>query len=154
MAKFPLLPGLAAVIMISGEPAPEHDDTDEIEVDHEDPHVAEHQASRTKSVYIEAKTGEQFGVKLGVTGPLGHAKMMYTKLIFEVWVDGIAAGKAFCDRPFFKNGGVTWEYTMKGVTNDKGSKCTLKNFLFAKIETSTSSSPYSSFSLLNTSNSG
>jgi hypothetical protein len=80
--------------------------------------------------------------------------MVYTKLIFEVWVDGIAAGKAFCGRPFFKNGGVTWEYTMKGVTKDKGIKCKLMNFLFAKIETSTSSSLYYSFSLLNTSNSG
>jgi hypothetical protein len=153
MAKLPLLPGLAAAIMIGGEPVPEHDDTDKIEVDHEDPSVAEYQVSRTKSVYIEAKTGEQFGVKLEVTDPLGHAKMVYTKLIFEVWVDGIAAGKAFCDRPFFKNGGVTWEYTMKGVTKDKGIKCKLMNLLFAKIETSTSSSFYYSFSFLNTSNS-
>lgn len=124
--------------MIGGKPAPEHEDTDEIQVDHEDPDVAEFQAARTLSKYIEAITGENFSIMFEVTAPLGHADMVYTKLIFEVYVDGIEAGKAFCGRPFFKNGGATWEHTMEGVTDGKGIKCTLKKFLFAKIETSIS----------------
>jgi hypothetical protein len=141
MAKFQLLPGLAVVVMIRDKPALEHEDTDEIQVDHEDPDVAEFQAARTLSKYVEAITGENFSIMFEVTAPLGHADMVYTKLIFEVYVDGIEAGKAFCARPFFKNGGVTWKYMMEGVTDGKGIKCTLKKFLFAKIETSISPPP-------------
>jgi len=108
MVKFTQLPGLAASVIINGREASELEDRDEIQVEHEDPDVADYQISRTHSVYIEAEDGKAFSIKMEVGAPLGHADMVYTKLIFEVFVDGIEAGKAFCGRPFFKNGGEKW----------------------------------------------
>jgi hypothetical protein len=137
MAKIPLLLGLAVTPLIEGEPTTEYDDNDEIMIEHDEPEVVQYQTARSENKYIEAKTGQRFSLKLEVGPPLGHAGMVYTKLVFEIKVDGIEAAKAFCDRPFFKrNPGAPWEVIVEGVTDNKGRKCTLKEFIFAKIETS------------------
>lgn len=137
MAKFPYLPGLAVTVLVNGTPATEHDDPDEIQVEHEDHEVVAYQIARTVSKYIESITGQHFSIKFEVGPPLGHEGMIYTKFVIEIEVDGIPAWTCFCDRPFFKkHPGGTWEDQVEGVKEGKGRSCTLKEFKFAKIETS------------------
>jgi hypothetical protein len=152
MAKLQLLPGLTATVLIDGNPVTEHDDPDEIQVEHEDPEVVAYQIIRTLSKYIESVTGKHFSIKFEVGPPLGHADMIYTKLVIEVEVDGIPAWTRFCPRPFFRNNapGAIWEDTVVGVKEGKGAKCTLKEFQFAKIETSNVAFPSSSAFLAET----
>jgi len=130
------IPGIEVTILVDGEPAQEHDDPDEIQIQHEDPQVVAYQAARTISKYIESLDSQPFSIRCKVSEPLGHPKMIYSKLVIEIEVDGIPVWTCFCPRPFFKkNPEGIWEDEVTGVKEGKGRGCTEKELRFAKIET-------------------
>jgi hypothetical protein len=146
MAKLDTLPGLEATILANGIPAPEHEDIDEPEVQHDNPTVREYQVSRTRSYYIEAETGDNYSILLGVEAPIIDAsktrhKMQYTKLKFYIYVDGHLAWVCECQRKWFNDREgqevrIKWREEVLGVKEGKGQGCKLRKFKFAKIETS------------------
>lgn len=142
MAISKVQPGIAATILIDGQPATEHQDTDDVEVVHTDPVIAKYQASRTVSTYIESESEKTFSIKLSVGLPYGHKKMECSKLGFHVVVDGVQATEVHCPRPWWKaqEDEAAWENEIKGVEEvAKGKRDgTLKEFKFAHISTSMS----------------
>lgn len=136
MGKHSHARGLNVEIIVDGRVQKEYKGEEPVKVQHEDPEAAEWQTDRTQSKYIAVNTDDHFSIKCQVTKPLGRHGMKYSKIIFEILVDGIDAAKAFCERPFFTKGGITWVQIVDGVTDGKGKRCTLQDFMFAKIETS------------------
>jgi hypothetical protein len=135
MAVLSTLLGLTAEVLIGGVASHEYDDEDEINIQHDDAAVREYQAARTVSKYIKSVTGERFSLKFTVGPPLGHTGMVYTKLLFQIYIDGIFVWQTFCARPDFKKM-TEWEDEVDGLKEGKGRGCTKKEFIFAAIETS------------------
>jgi hypothetical protein len=149
MAISELHPGISASILINGQPAIEHVDTDDIEVAHANPDIAKYQAARTVSTYVESESDKLFSIEVVVGGPYGGKKMECSKLGFYIAVDGVAATEVHCPRPWFKNTDPkdaiqAWKHELRGVENvTKGqSNGTLRAFKFAQIETSMCSEPF------------
>jgi hypothetical protein len=137
--------GITAQVLIDGSPADEIPDDEEIQIDHSDSDVVEHQAARTVSSYIQAETGKAFSIRVGVKCP--PYKMDSSKLCFHIFVDGKPAWISICDRPHFERRGNTeWEEDVDGIKEGKGQGCREYGFRFAKIETSTFPIPLSNSS--------
>jgi hypothetical protein len=133
MAVLTTLKGVTAQIIVSGLPAAEIVDRDEIEVNHEDPTIQALQAARTVSKYIESRDDEPFSIKVGVAPPY---KIDCSKLEFQIFVDGELAWKPVCERPRLAENDGLWEDIVEGPKTGKGSGCRVFGFKFAKIETS------------------
>jgi len=143
MAVLATLPGIEVDILINGKLSQTYPNLDEIQVEHPDPLVAEHQAARTVARWVESVTDQNFSVRLRVGPPAGFKqdskkKMQYTKIGFHVFVDGVKVASAWCPRPWFKEqpAGAVWEQTIEGVI-EGGTRIRsydLRKFRFAKID--------------------
>jgi hypothetical protein len=102
MAVLNTLLGLTAEVLVNGAVAHEYDDEDETNIQHDDAAVREYQAARTVSKYIKSVTGEHFSLKFTIGPPLGHTGLIYTKLLFRIYIDGLFVWQTFCARPDFK----------------------------------------------------
>ncbi|KAL5314909.1 hypothetical protein ACEPPN_017559 [Leptodophora sp. 'Broadleaf-Isolate-01'] len=138
MAVLNIVDGLTAEILINGEPATEYPDPDEIQVSHENNAIRAYQIKHTVSKYIESQSGQNFSIRMRVGRPLGHANMAHAKLTMDCEVDGILVWSLICARPWFKKhpDGAEWVDVLAGPKNGKGRACTVREFSFLKIQTS------------------
>lgn len=134
ISKFPK--GISAEILIGGTAAVEHADRDEIQVKHDDPEVAEYQASQTVSNYIESITDQSFVVKLALSP--SYSRRMDSKIRFYISVDGKEVWIGTAARPRVQANDGYWEEEVEGVKEGKGHGCTIRKFRFAEIKTSKS----------------
>ena len=129
-----VVPGISAQILIEDEVAEEHEDLDEIQVKHDDPAIAEYQATHTVSKYIESVTDQSFVIKLALDRPF--STNMDSKVRFYVSVDGIPAWTSTAARPRVKEHDGHWEDEVEGVKEGKGRGCVMRKFRFSEIKTS------------------
>ena len=138
MAIFPFVPGIAASIICNGSVLEELQDPHDIQVDHEDPEIKEHQQLRTVSRYIESIEDAFFSIKLNVTPQ--YKMMDVAKLGFHIKVDGNEVKpEPICARPVLKRQKGRWEGVVSGVREGiikRVMTCDLKKFKFSKITTS------------------
>ena len=138
MAILQIFPGVSVEILINGKATTEYDDVDEVQVQHEDFRVAEYQKSRIVSKYIASETAQRFTIKHTVGAPyIRGTRMPDVSLGFYLYIDGKFVNKTRLSRIWFrgKEIGAVWEQENKGVEKITRREYTLREFVFAKIDT-------------------
>ncbi len=141
MAIHPYLGIISASILVDGEPAIEHPDTDDVLVEHDDPTVSSHQQLRKVSTYVKSISNKEFSIIISVGPPYGGMKMDCSKLRFHIKVDGVEAWVSTCERVWWKRFNrneqdAVWEDEITGIKQGKWRGCTRRNFKFAEIKKS------------------
>jgi hypothetical protein len=131
MAVLKGLEGIEVTVSVDNSALYEYNDD---EVSKQPRVIDEYRASKTVSKYIEAFTGKEFPIVMIVRAPY---QMDCPTLSFHVMVDGNLASKPLLRKPNY--GGNNWEKKIAGIKyqlQGASKRCSIKNFLFAEIQTS------------------
>jgi hypothetical protein len=131
MAVLKGLEGIEVTVRVDNSALHEYNDD---EVSNELVPIGEYQASKTVSKYIEAVTGKEFTIAMTVRAPY---QMDCPTLSFHVMVDGNLASNPLLRKSNYR--GNNWEKKVAGIKHQlqgASKRCSIKNFLFAEIQTS------------------
>ncbi len=94
MAVLDGLPGLEVLVCMDGQPLEEYDDDEEEAI--ADTPIAEHQAAKTISKFVESVSEKEFSIRILLRSPF---VMDYDSLKSPIYIDG-----KWCREPVGKNG--------------------------------------------------
>jgi len=121
MAILDELPGLEAQIIVNRTPVKEYDDDEEGVVD------------KTVTMYIEAKSGAEFGVRLNLQSMFNVSARH--SMVAEVYLDGTYGNSIVLRKENQLNLRHTVWYDIISVTEVEASRYFERNFCFSKLNT-------------------